>query len=85
MTYATTVQNLGSAQVPVSMPAGSTFLSADSGGTEKFASVSWTLDLNASATATLRTTTTVLAAPPELLRLATVDCAATSIDTGTTV
>lgn len=90
LTYAITVQNLGSAEVPgllvtQSMPAGLTFVSADAGGTAKAGSVSWTLDLNTSATATLHTTTTVLATPPELLRLATVACAAPSADAAPTV
>ena len=88
MTYAITVQYLGGVQVPglpVSMPAGSTFLCADSGGTAKVDSVSWTPALNTSAAATLHTTTTVLAAPPELLRLAALACAATSADAAPTV
>ena len=57
------------------------FVSADGEGTEDSGIVSWTVDLTASATATLHTEMTVTETPAELLRLATTACVAAAADT----
>ncbi len=83
LTYTLTIRNLDSApvsglHVTQSMPRGLTFGSADSAGFVVADSVTWQVDLNAAASATMHTTMSVSATPKELLRLATVACAGIS-------
>jgi uncharacterized repeat protein (TIGR01451 family) len=83
LTYTVTIRNLDTApvaglHVTQTMPTGLTFGSADSAGTVEAGSVTWHVDLNAAASATVHTTMSVSATPKELLRLATVACAGVS-------
>jgi uncharacterized repeat protein (TIGR01451 family) len=78
---AITVRNLGSTEVigllvTQTMPDGLAFESADADGVAGPEGVSWTVDLAPTAEAVVRSTMTVSDTPPELLRLATVVCAA---------
>lgn len=83
--YAITIRNLGTTdvadlRVTQSMPAGLSFESADSAGTEQAGGVGWTLDLAVAGEVVLHSTMAVTDTPPELLRLATVACASMSAD-----
>ncbi|GLZ42377.1 hypothetical protein [Actinokineospora sp. NBRC 105648] len=85
LVYAVTVHNLGTTdltalRVTQSAPTGLTFGSADSAGAAEAGGVAWDIDLKAGAEAVLHSTMTVAGTPPELLRLATVACAARSAD-----
>jgi cell wall-associated NlpC family hydrolase len=82
---AITVRNLGTAEVAglrvtQTMPPGLTFESADAAGAAGPDGVSWTVDLAPTSETVVRSTMTVSDTPPDLLRLATVACAATSGD-----
>lgn len=81
--YTITIRNLGTNDVlgltvTQSMPAGLSFKTADSAGTEKAGGVGWTIDLATAGEAVLHSTMAVTDTPPELLRLATVACASMS-------
>jgi uncharacterized repeat protein (TIGR01451 family) len=82
---AITVRNLGTAEVTdltvtQTVPPGLVFGSADAAGVADRDRISWTVDLAATTETVVRSTMTVSETPPELLRLATVACAATSAD-----
>lgn len=82
LTYKIKIRNLGTAEakrlrITQSLPAGLTLVSADSGGSGDAASVAWLVDLPAGQESTLTTVATVGKTPDDLLRLATVACAAT--------
>ncbi|MCS5719731.1 DUF11 domain-containing protein [Herbiconiux sp. CPCC 205763] len=83
LVYTVVVENLGTADafdltLTQTVPEGLTFSTADNGGTLSASTVSWTIEVKAAETATLRTTMTVGETPVELLRLATVACALVS-------
>jgi len=83
LTYSIVVSNLGTTtikglRVTQSVPAGLKLVTTDPAGVAKAGSVSWRLDLRATAKATIHTTMTVTNTPAELLRLATVACASLS-------
>jgi len=85
LTYVVTVRNLGTTDtvglvVSQSMPTGLTFGSADPPATTRTGGVGWVSDLVAGGEATFRSTATVSDTPADLLRLASVACAATSAD-----
>lgn len=85
LTYAITLQNLGSEDladlvISQSLPAELVFQSADSDGKATVAGITWTVDVPANGTVELHSTMTVGAPPAELLRLATVACAAIEPD-----
>lgn len=82
---AITVRNLGTTKIvglklTQTMPTGLVFGSADAAGVAGPDGVSWTVDLAPTAEAVVRSTMTVSDTPPDLLRLATVACAAASAD-----
>jgi uncharacterized repeat protein (TIGR01451 family) len=81
LTYAVTIDNLGTSRVKklrvsMSMPDGLELVSADHEGAERKAGVVWSVDLAPGGRATLHTTLEVGRTPVDLLRLATVACAA---------
>lgn len=83
LSYTVTVRNLGDKkishlQVTQTMPAGMSFTSADSRGTEKAGTIGWQIDVKAGATRTLHSKAMVTTTPDALLRLATVACATVS-------
>ena len=84
--YTITLANLGarpvrSLRLSQTVPPGSSVVTTGSGGTVRAGTVRWTLDVPASGQVVLRTTLRVSdPAPPDLLRLATVACAAVSTD-----
>lgn len=84
LSYTVTVTNLGSKAVKdlvisQTVPTGAAFTKADSKGEMTSGAVRWEVDLPAAGSKTFRTSMTVSeATPAELLRLATVACAATS-------
>lgn len=83
LAYTITVTNLGSAKVrdlviTQSVPAGATFVSADSRGVHRSGKVTWRLDLKATKKIVLHASMTVATTPDDLLRLATVACAQVS-------
>lgn len=85
LSYVITVNNLGDTRVrglrvSQTMPEGLDFGSADQSGKAGRGSVQWTVDLAANGEATLRTTMEVATTPKEVLRLATVACAAVDAD-----
>ena len=82
---AVTIRNLGSSAVTgllvtQTVPAGLVFGSADTDGVAGPEGISWTMDLAPTAETVVRSTMTVSDTPPELLRMATVVCAALSSD-----
>jgi uncharacterized repeat protein (TIGR01451 family) len=82
--YTVTITNLGADRVrdlhlSQTVPAGSSFDSADHGGRVRKGTIGWTVDLGAGRTTTVTSSLAVdRDLPPELLRLATVACASTS-------
>ncbi|WP_374947807.1 hypothetical protein [Agreia sp.] len=81
LAYSITIVNLGTSDafdltVTQTVPEGLEFTSADSGGTLTSSTVGWTVTVKAAETATLKTTMTAGDTPADLLRLATVACAA---------
>lgn len=81
LNYVLTLTNLGSDDVKglwvtQSVPSGLTLVKADSGGRVKSGNVGWKVDLKAAAAATFHVTMKVSATPKDVLRLATVACAA---------
>lgn len=82
--YAVTVTNLGGSRVrdlsvSQTVPPSTTLDSVSEGGAEKGGTVRWEVDVPAGRSVTLETSVEVERdLPPELLRLATVACAATS-------
>ena len=82
LTYAITVQNLGTAevtalQVTQTIPPGLRFDSADGDGVPEEGAVRWVVDLAAEGEAVLHSTMTVTEPSDDVLRLATVACATT--------
>ncbi|MEV4628319.1 hypothetical protein AB0J90_18810 [Micromonospora sp. NPDC049523] len=82
LTYKITIRNLGTTEakgieISQSLPTGLTFTSADNGGTAHAGRVVWPTDLKTGQEATFTTVARVGQTPDELLRLATVACAAT--------
>ncbi|OLF15184.1 DUF11 domain-containing protein [Actinophytocola xanthii] len=78
--YTVTVRNLGATEVKAllvtqTVPTGLRFESADPAGATDADGITWTVALKANGEATVRSRMTVVATPPELLRLATVACA----------
>ena len=83
--YTVTVRNLGSAVVKnllitQTVPTGLTFGSADHAGVTGAGKVSWRTEIPAGSSTAFHTTMTVTATPAELLRLASVACAAAAPD-----
>jgi uncharacterized repeat protein (TIGR01451 family) len=85
LTYVITVRNLGTSEVTglvlsQSMPPGLTFESAEPAATARTGGVAWAVDLAVGGEATVRSTATVSETSSDVLRLASVACAATSAD-----
>jgi uncharacterized repeat protein (TIGR01451 family) len=83
LTYTITVRDLGSAPVTglvvtQTRPTGLTLKTASPAAVEDARTVTWTVDLAANGAVTLHSTMTVSTTPHDLLRLASVACAATS-------
>ncbi len=81
LTYVITVRNLGAAAAPglavsQSIPSGLTVSSADHGGTVHGGQIMWTVTVKPGETAKLTSIGTLGATGPQLLRLASVACAA---------
>ncbi len=82
--YTVTIRNLGPTAVTAlritqTTPPGLDFVSADLGGVVRSGAVEWDVDLDASGQATRHTTMKVVTTPDDLLRLASVACAITSV------
>jgi uncharacterized repeat protein (TIGR01451 family) len=78
--YTITVANLASAKVrelviTQTVPAGATFVSADTRGVRRADKVTWKLDLNKGRKIVVHASMTAATPPEDLLRLATVACA----------
>jgi uncharacterized repeat protein (TIGR01451 family) len=81
--YTLTIRNVGSTDVhglvvTQTIPGGSSLRSADAKGTLRSGTVSWKADVKAASAITFHTTVAVRDPPKDLLRLATVACAALS-------
>lgn len=81
LTYTVAVRNIGTTDarklhLTQSMPPGLRFVSADGHGSVRDGQVVWTADVPAGKDVTFHTTAQVQATPEDLLRLATVACAA---------
>jgi uncharacterized repeat protein (TIGR01451 family) len=85
LTYTTTVTNLGTSSVSdlvvtQTVAEGLELVSAENEGSAQDGVVMWRIALEPSATATVRTTMTVVPTPDEQLRVASVACAKTADD-----